>query len=175
MFEIVFKIMHNIKNIWGILRGIIFFHTVCFVSRKAILSGNISIDKNSKISDYVKMQTPTVIKGKSIKIGKNCFINSFTCLFGEIEIGNDVLIGPNVSIIALDHDYSDHIIKNKIYIFNKIKIEENVWVGANSVILKGVTIGKGSIVGAGSVVTHSVPENVIVVGNPAKIFKKRVD
>lgn len=174
MFEIFFKIIHNIKNIWGILRGIIFFHTVCYVSRKAMLVGNISIDKNSKISDYVKIQTPTAIEGKSIKIGKNCFINSFTCILGEIEIGNNVLIGPNVSIIALDHDYSEQIIKNKKYIFDKVHIGDNVWIGANCTILKGVVIGSGSIIGAGSVVTHSIPENVIVVGNPAKILRKRI-
>jgi maltose O-acetyltransferase len=52
-----------------------------------------------------------------------------------------------------------------------IKVEDNVWIGANATILPGVTIGKNSIVGAGAVVTKDVPENTIVGGNPAKVIR----
>ena len=52
-------------------------------------------------------------------------------------------------------------------------IEDDVWIGANSTILKGVKIGKGSVIGAGTIVTRNVPPNVVVVGNPARIIKER--
>ena len=53
-----------------------------------------------------------------------------------------------------------------------IIIEDNVFIGARSIVLKGVTIGRGSVIGAGSVVIHSVPSNVVACGNPARVIKK---
>jgi len=94
---------------------------------------------------------------------------------GNIEIGDYVLIGPNVFIGSSNHHISvkgngprtflDHLYK-------PVKIGSNVWIGANSVICPGVKIGDNSIIGAGSVVKHDVPESVIVAGNPAVFIKK---
>ncbi|MDY0362861.1 MAG: DapH/DapD/GlmU-related protein [Desulforegulaceae bacterium] len=86
-----------------------------------------------------------------------------------ILIGDNVRIGPSVSIISANHDlanYSNHIITKPI------KIGNNVWIGANSVILPGVEIGNNVVVGAGSVVTKNIKDNTIVAGNPCKIIKK---
>jgi acetyltransferase-like isoleucine patch superfamily enzyme len=79
------------------------------------------------------------------------------------------MFASGVKIISANHDFKqrENHIKDKPVI-----IEENVWIGANAVILPGVKIGKNSIVGAGSIVTKDVEENVIVAGNPARIIKR---
>ena len=110
--------------------------------------------------------------GKNIKIGKNVFINS-CCRFqdqGGIEIGNNVLIGHNVTIATLNHEINPK--KRANLTPSPVKIGNDVWIGADCTILPGVNIGDGAIVGAGSVVTKDVMKNTIVAGNPAKLIKK---
>ena len=110
--------------------------------------------------------------GKNIKLGKNVFINS-CCRFqdqGGIEIGNNVLIGHNVTIATLNHEINPA--KRANLTPASVKIGNNVWIGSDSTILPGVEIGDGAIIGAGSVVTKNVTKNTIVAGNPAKLIKK---
>ena len=105
-----------------------------------------------------------------VKIGDNVFINS-NCLFmarGGIVIEDDVLIGPDVRIATVNHDFEDR--HHKFY-FKKVTIKKNAWICMGAIICPGVTIGENSVVGAGAVVTKDVPNNVIVGGNPAKIIK----
>lgn len=109
--------------------------------------------------------------GKNITVGKNVFINS-GCRFqdqGGITIGDGTLIGHNVVLATLNHDFSA---KNRSTLHPApIVIGKNVWIGANATIVPGVTIGDGSIIAAGAVVTKDVPENAVVGGVPAKIIK----
>lgn len=110
-----------------------------------------------------------------ILIGERTYINRNTIIdaCSRIQIGDDCAIGPNCYITDHDHTFSagkkplDSPLNSRPTI-----IKDEVWIGANVVILKGVTIGRRSIVGAGSVVTKSIPENAIAVGNPAKIIRK---
>lgn len=91
----------------------------------------------------------------------------------KIEIGNNCTFGRHVSI--LDSDF--HVIKENDKIINPSKpviIADNVWIGHNAMILKGVTVGEGAIVAAGSVVTKDVPPHSVVAGNPAKVIKENV-
>lgn len=110
--------------------------------------------------------------GKNTKIGKNVFINS-CCRFqdnGGIEIGDKTMIGPNVTIVTVNHEINPEMRINAIP--KPVKIGKNVWIGAGCTILPGVIIGENSIIGAGSVVTKDVPANIVVAGNPAKLIKK---
>jgi acetyltransferase-like isoleucine patch superfamily enzyme len=112
--------------------------------------------------------------GKNITIGKNVFINA-GCKFqdqGGITIGDSALIGHNVVLATLNHDFSPE--KRSTMHSSPIVIGNNVWVGSNATILAGVTIGDGAIVAAGAVVTKDVQANTIVGGVPAK-FIKRID
>lgn len=115
-----------------------------------------------------------VAYGKNIKIGKNTYGNFNLTLIDEreIKIGDGVLIAPNVTITTTGHPI-DSTLRSEWKLYSlPINIEDNVWIGAHSVIFPGVTIGKNSIIGAGSVVTKNIPENVIAFGNPCKIYRE---
>jgi acetyltransferase-like isoleucine patch superfamily enzyme len=101
-------------------------------------------------------------------IGDNCgFSGASISSFLYIKIGNNVRVGANVLITDSDWHSDDYRSgENKPVI-----IHNNVWLGVNSVILKGVTIGENSVVGANSVVTKDIPSNVIAAGNPCKVIK----
>lgn len=93
----------------------------------------------------------------------------------SIKIGNHCIIGGNVKILDNDFHPANPEIRRKTPVDNydsaPIEIGENVFIGVNSLILKGVKIGDNAVVGAGSVVANDVPSNVLVAGNPAKLIK----
>lgn len=106
---------------------------------------------------------------KQMTFGDHVFINhSFTAMsIGGIEIGNNVQIGPHVTIVTDNHDFDNrYVLKCR-----SVKIENNVWIGAEAKIMPGVTIGENAVVAGGAVVTKNVPANAIVGGNPAKVIK----
>ena len=119
---------------------------------------------------------------KTISIGDDVFIGSgakFSSQNESITIGRKVMFGPNVTIMGGDHN-TEEIGKYMFDVKTKlahhdlpIQIGEDVWIGSNAIILKGVKIGRGSIIGAGSIVTKSCDPYSILVGAPAKVVKKR--
>jgi len=106
-------------------------------------------------------------------IGDYSRIGIGNTIIGPVTIGNHVNLAQNVVVSGLNHNFMD--VKNNIdtqgVSTKHINIDDDVWIGANVVVLAGVTIGKHSIVGAGSVVTKDIPPYSICVGNPARIIK----
>lgn len=110
--------------------------------------------------------------GAEIRVGRNVFINQ-NCTFydlGGLDIADDVLIGPNVSLITSGHPLEPS--RRRAFTTAKpIVIERNVWIAAGATVIGGVTVGENSVVAAGSVVTRDVPPNTLVGGNPARIIR----
>lgn len=154
-----------------------------------------TIDNLSNDPNLIKVGANSVIRGQllifahagEIKIGKGCYLGEGSRVWSaaSIRIGDRVLISHNVNI----HDTDSHPINSSLreqhfmeimsvghpktnpgIISKPIVIENDVWIGLNSVILKGVRIGEKSIIGAGSVITKDVPSSCIVAGNPAKVI-----
>lgn len=117
--------------------------------------------------------------GKALEIGSNSGIGPRSCLMnvpgGELIIGDDVMMSPEVLVLTFNHNHAnvDIPMDRQGFTYAKVVIEDDVWIGARVIILPGVTIGKGSIVGAGAVVTKDVPPYSIVGGVPAKVLKSR--
>ncbi len=110
--------------------------------------------------------------GAGMKIGRNVFVNQ-NCTFydlGGLAIGDDVMIGPNVSIITSGHPIEPSR-RRDFVVAKPIAIERNVWIGAGATIIGGVTVGENSVVAAGAVVTTDVPSNTLVGGNPATVIR----
>jgi acetyltransferase-like isoleucine patch superfamily enzyme len=110
--------------------------------------------------------------GADTRIGRNVFINQ-NCTFydlGGIDIGDDVMIGPNVSLITSGHPIEPSR-RHGFTIATPIVIERNIWIAAGATIIGGVTVGENSVVAAGSVVTRDVPPNTLVGGNPARVIR----
>ncbi len=112
----------------------------------------------------------------NIEIGNNSGIGDRSELIGHIIMGDDVMIGPQVMVIAKNHKYDrvDIPMNKQGEVSKGVVIENNVWIGARAIILDGVTIANGSVIGAGAVVTKDVPKGAIVGGVPAKVIKMRV-
>ena len=104
--------------------------------------------------------------GDGVVIGKNVRIQAFTFIPDGVVIEDDVFIGPHVTFTNDKNPPSD---KEE---WQDTLVSQGAVIGANSVILPGINIGKGAIVGAGSVVTRSVYDNTVVIGNPARLYKK---
>ena len=138
------------------------------------VKGRCNLKKKGK---NVKMW-PTVLfrNPENIVIGDNSFLNHNNIFWAgrnvaQINIGNNVMFGPNVTVLAYNHAIIEGVPLDEHYTESSVIIGNNCWIGAGSVILPGVTIGQNTIIGAGSVVTKNFPSFTICVGNPAKPIK----
>jgi len=147
---------------------------------------NISIKLRSKLYKYLMknigeqcniLDSVVISNPENVSLGNRVSIHQF-CFFdanNEIEIGNDVAIGTHVKIITSEHIFSDNKkkIKDQGITSKKISISDNVWLGTNVTILKGVKIGENTIIGAQSLVNKDIPPNVVAAGIPCKVIKQR--
>ena len=112
--------------------------------------------------------------GYNISIGNNFYSNYNLIILdcAKTEIGDNVLIGPNVAIYTAGHPLH-YDLRNQEYEFAlPIYIGNNVWIGGNAVINPGVRIGDNSVIGSGSVVTRDIPSGVVAAGNPCKVLRR---
>lgn len=141
-----------------------------FLTKKSLKSVgiNFKFGYNSEFSDHRMIEV-----GDNVFMGLNTIINTTV----PVKIGNDVMFGRSVTIMGGDHNMSVVGIPMR-YVKEggtntPIVIENDVWVGSNVVILKGVVLGEGCVIGAGSIVTKSMPPYSICVGNPCRTIKMR--
>ena len=148
--------------------------------------------KHSVIHRSVRMDTPPY---RRFWLGRRSVIESYCCInnavgdvtigdytrigihctvIGPVCIGNHVNLAQGITVTALNHNFADtnRRIDEQGISTRPVVIGDDVWIGANAVILPGVTIGRHVVVAAGAVVTKDVPENTIVAGVPAKVIKK---
>jgi acetyltransferase-like isoleucine patch superfamily enzyme len=148
--------------------------------------------RGSIIHRSVRMDTPPY---RRFSLGRHSVIESFSCInnavgdvmigeytrvglhntiIGPVTIGNHVNLAQGITVTALNHNFTDSSqrIDQQGVNTSPVSIYDDVWIGANAVILPGVSIGRHSVVAAGSVVTHDVPEGTVVAGVPAKIIRK---
>ena len=118
------------------------------------------------LADFMSRPRVAYYRLMGVKIGKRCFISSDA----HIDVGRGkVTIGDYVGIAGGSYILSHAALRRREGTTKETKIEDNVVIFVNAVILPGVTVGKNSIVGAGAVVTKDVPPNVTVMGNPARV------
>ncbi|KAJ1720044.1 hypothetical protein LPJ53_005277 [Coemansia erecta] len=111
--------------------------------------------------------------GCNTHVGKRFYMNTMCVILdcARVDFGDDVLLGPHVQIYTAEHPTDPAVRLEGLESARPVKIGSNVWIGGGAIILAGVTIGDNVTVGAGAVVTKDVPNNVVVVGNPARIVK----
>ncbi|WHY69472.1 sugar O-acetyltransferase [Neobacillus sp. SuZ13] len=112
--------------------------------------------------------------GRHTHLGNDVYVNFNLTLVDDtdIYIGNNVLIGPNVTIDAGTHPIHPELRRKSAQYNLPVVIEDNVWIGAGAIILPGVRIGENTVIGAGSVVTKDIPANVIAIGSPCRIMRE---
>lgn len=136
--------------------------------------GRIEIGAMSEVRDYAVLSAG---HGK-IVIGAHSGVGMFNYLDGGggLTIGSHVRIGQHVCIYSANHCFDDPecLIDRQGLEYKATFIEDDVWIGAHSVILAGVRVGSGSVIAAGAIVTRDVPARSVVAGVPARVMKKRV-
>lgn len=135
-------------------------------------------DLLGSIGINVTIWTPfNCVYGENIHLGNNVFIN-LNCMFIDnhrVEIGDHVMLGPNVQIYTAAHPLDAESRNQGWEVTKPVTIGNNVWIAGSAILLPGVTIGENSVVGAGAVVTKHVPSSVVVAGNPARIIREIED
>jgi acetyltransferase-like isoleucine patch superfamily enzyme len=127
------------------------------------------------VGDGVFIEPPfRVDYGCNIRLGHRFYANfNLTILdCAIVTIGERVMLGPNVSLLAATHETEVQSRRDNIEYAKPITIGDDCWIGGHVVVLPGVTIGKGCTIGAGSVVTKDVPAWSVAVGTPARVVKK---
>ena len=154
-------------------KGVKFYGQAYFLKAKhaRITIGDYSIFRSRPTSNWIGIDRPCMLsayQSASLRIGEHCgFSGTVIGCFSEIILGNNVRCGANTLITDSDWHPED----TRSSPPKPVYIHDNVWLGVNVTVMKGVTIGENSVIGAGSVVTKDIPANMIAAGNPCKVIK----
>lgn len=164
-------------SLWGIeygkgcgFRGNMLFYKA---PNTSIVIGDRCVFNSNSRFNYRGINHPCIIqtdKNGTIRIGNGCGFSGVSIVSSiSVTLGDNVMCGTNVMI----GDRNDHEDRYPEWQPKPVNIGDNVWIGMNSIVMRGVTIGDNSIIGAGSIVTKDIPSNVIAAGNPCKVIKER--
>jgi len=133
----------------------------------------VSVGPGSRLREGVILQARD-----ALRVGSRTDLGSYTTIFGNVSIGCDCMLAPHVMLAGGNHVFEDRSVPMKYQGSHGgdtrgITIGDDVWIGANAVVVDGVEIGCGAIVAAGAVVTQDVPPYAIVGGNPASVLRYR--
>jgi acetyltransferase-like isoleucine patch superfamily enzyme len=153
---------------WEQTAGASFAPTAYVAAEARIFTSHLVVGEHSWIAGHA------LVRG-DVEFGAHCTVNPYACISGRVRCGDGVRIASHVSIVGFNHGFDDpdvpiHVQKHETL---GITIEDDVWIGANAVVLDGVTIGKGAVIAAGAVVTKDVPPLAIAAGVPAKVVRRR--
>jgi len=153
---------------WSRVAGASFHPTAYVAAEAAIFTTHLVLGEASWIAGHA------LVRG-DVEFGAHSTVNPYAMISGKVRCGDGVRIASHVSIVGFNHGFDDptvpiHAQKHETL---GITIEDDVWIGANAVVLDGVTIGKGAVVAAGAVVSKDVPSMAIVGGVPAKVVRYR--
>ena len=160
-----FIFLLRLKNILKIF----LYRKIAIIRKWKFIIKGYNISKSSYIGPRCSIGGPT------FRLGDNSTLVSGVNFFGDITIGNNCIIAARCKILTRSHDYfcGDALPYGTNYIHKPVKIEDNVWIGNDVMIVPGVKIGEGAVIAMGSVVTKDVPECAVAGGNPAIILKFR--
>jgi acetyltransferase-like isoleucine patch superfamily enzyme len=190
------KIVSRVRGELSLLRSVYRGRRVEIVGRRHLhlgrhvsLGNSVLLDAVSRdgiiVGDQTTIDRGAILKssgvvrnlGQGIRIGARTSVGAFNVILGQggVFVGDDVLLGPGVHIYSENHNFDDLDvpIRQQGETRDPVIVGDNVWVGANTVILAGASIGDGSIVAAGSIVRGTVPPYSIVAGVPAKLVRMR--
>lgn len=170
------------ENGWAVLRARWYLRTATAVGPRVRVWGHPIIRNGGTmcIGERCRLNSTTtrleLVTGRegTLEIGKRVFIN-YGCSIGatqSIRIGDDCTIGTYVIIMDNDYHCLEPDRRNEMPPSAPITLEQNVWLGARVIVLRGVTIGANSVIGAGSVVTSNIPPNVVAAGMPARVIRQ---
>lgn len=148
--------------------------------RHAVIHRSARMDtppyRKFSLGDYSVIESFSCINNAvgDVIIGNHTRVGLHNTIIGPVTIGNHVNLAQGITVTALNHNFadSDKRIDEQGVSTSPVVIEDDIWIGANAVVLPGVTIGHHSVVAAGAVVTKDVPPHSLVAGVPAKIIKQ---
>ena len=159
----------DIQRAWEILGRLNALPPGDFDAMRALL-GELT---GRELDPSVRVLPPfNVDVGRNLRFGRNVFVNhGCTAMdLGGIDIGDDVMIAPNVHLISSGHPLDPATRRSQITIA-PVRIGRGVWIAAGAMVLQGVTVGDDAVVAAGAVVTKDVPSRTLVAGVPARVVR----
>ena len=148
--------------------------------RHSVIHRSVRMDtppyRKFSLGDYSVVESYSCINNAvgNVIIGNHTRIGLHNTIIGPVKIGNNVNLAQGITVTALNHNFTDpnKKIDEQGVSTNPVTIGDDIWIGANAVILPGVNIGNHSVVAAGAVVTKDVPAHTLVAGVPARIIKE---